>query len=271
MLAHRSHLTGAVAGLAAAALSGCAGEVPIVQVEGECAEVHQAQLCTWARMQGETVLAVGATVPAAFVENAEDHDHLAWPPVGSATLRMPEASLAQAGLTEVTVFWEPMGHPPGPYLTPHFDFHFYTIPRDQRTGIDCSDLSKPAVMPAGYALPDVVLPPVLAELAGQDTLIGLCVQEMGMHSLLTTELESTDTFQGSMVIGFYQGAPIFIEPMVTRALLMEKRSFDLPFPAIPGMPEPYPKAFRAEFDAELGVYQFVFTDFAPAEGAGAGA
>jgi hypothetical protein len=50
---------------------------------------------------------------------------------------------------------------------------------------------------------------------------------MGMHSLLTSELESTDTFRGSMVIGYYHGTPIFIEPMLTRSLLLEKRSFDL--------------------------------------------
>jgi hypothetical protein len=63
-------------------------------------------------------------------------------------------------------------------------------------------------MPAGYSLPDVILPPPLAEMAGVSTLIGLCVQQMGMHSLLTSELESTDTFRGSMVIGYYHGTPL---------------------------------------------------------------
>ena len=257
------HAMPVIAAAAATGILGCTREVPVAEVEGECAEVHQAQLCTWARVQGETVLAVGATIPVAFVENAPDHDHMVWPPVGSATLRLPESATQAAGLTEVTVFWEPSGHPPGPYLTPHFDFHFYTIPRDRRTSIDCSDLSKPAVMPEGYTLADVVLPPELAEMAGTDTLVGLCVDEMGMHSLLTSELESTDTFRGSMVIGFYQGTPIFIEPMVTRALLMEQRSFDLPYPTIPGMEEPYPRAFQAEYDADEQAYHFVFTDFAP--------
>ncbi|MHC4709600.1 MAG: DUF5602 domain-containing protein, partial [Planctomycetota bacterium] len=154
-------------------------------------------------------------------------------------------------------------HPPGPYLTPHFDFHFYTIPPAERSAIDCTDETKPSVMPAGYSLPDVILPPPLAEMAGVSTLIGLCVQQMGMHSLLTSELESTDTFRGSMVIGYYHGTPIFIEPMLTRSLLLEKRSFDLPIPSIPGMTGAYPRAFRAEYDAQQQVYQFVFSDFAP--------
>jgi hypothetical protein len=99
---------------------------------GECADVYQAQLCTWARMQGTTVVAVGATVPLASIENAPDDAHMVWPPVMATALRMPESGQHQARLTEVTVFWEPHGHPPGPYLTPHFDFHFYTITRADR-------------------------------------------------------------------------------------------------------------------------------------------
>jgi len=247
----------------AAALCACANEVPVVEVMGECADVYQAELCTWARMQGTTVVAVGATVPMASIENAPDEQELAWPPTMAAALRMPESTRDQAGLAEVTVFWESHGHPPGPYLTPHFDFHFYTIPPEERATIDCVDETKPSVLAAGYSLPDVTLPPPMAELTGVSTLIGLCVSQMGMHSLLTSELESTDTFRGSIVLGYYQGMPIFIEPMVTRELLMEKRSFDLPIPSIPGMTGKYPRAFRAEYDEEQQLYRFVFSDFAP--------
>jgi len=247
----------------ACVLCACAKEVPVVEVKGECADAFQARLCTWARMQGTTVVAVGLTVPAASIENAPDDLPMVWPPAITATLRMPESAQQQAGLTELTVLWEAHGHPPGPYLTPHFDFHFFTIPRAQRFAIDCTDETKPTVVPAGYTVPDVVFPPPLAEMAGASTLIGLCVQQMGMHSLLTSELESTDTFRGSMVIGYYHGAPIFIEPMLTRSLLLEKRSFDLPIPTIPGMTGAYPRTFRAEYDAQQQVYHFVFAEFAP--------
>jgi hypothetical protein len=111
-------------------------------------------------------------------------------------------------------------------------------------------------------LPDVTLPPPLAEMAGESTLIGLCVAEMGMHSLLTSELESTEAFRGSIVVGYYHGTPIFIEPMLSRELLLEKRSFDLPIPSIPGMTGEYPRAFRAEYDEQQQLYHFVFSDFA---------
>ncbi len=258
---HRYHLTNGVA-VVATILSACGREVPIVELEGDCAEAYEAQVCTWARMQGTTVLAVGVTVPLASIENAPDDQHMVWPPAVTATLGMPESSQQQAGLTELTFFWEAHGHPPGPYLTPHFDFHFYTIPPAERAAIDCTDETKPSVLPVGYSLPDVTLPPPLAEMAGESILIGLCVQQMGMHSLLTSELESTDAFRGSMVIGYYHGTPIFIEPMVTRALLLEKRSFDLPIPRLPGMSGVYPRTFQAEYDAQQQVYYFEFSDFA---------
>ena len=80
----------------------------------------------------------------------------------------------------------------------------------------------------------------------------------------SAELENTETFRGTMVIGYYRGKPIFIEPMLTRSLLLEKRSFDLPIPSIPGMVGAYPQAFRAEYDARRQLYEFVFSDFTPA-------
>jgi hypothetical protein len=244
-----------------AALWACASAVPVVDVQGECADAYQSQLCTWARMQGKTVVAVGLTVPTAFIENAPNDQPMVWPPVITATLRMPQLAHQQTGLIELTVLWEPHGHPPGPYLTSHFDFHFYAIPRAQRAAIDCTDETKPSVMAAGYSMPDVTLPPALAEMARDTILTGLCVRQMGMHSLLTAELESRVPFRGTMVLGYYRGLPIFIEPMLTRDLLLEKRSFDLTIPGIPGMGGVYPRAFRAEYHAGRQLYEFVFSDF----------
>jgi hypothetical protein len=101
----------------------------------------------------------------------------------------------------------------------------------------------------------------MAEMIGISNLVGLCVPGMGMHSLLTTELESTSTFRGTMVVGYYQGKPIFVEPMITQTMLMEKQAFDLAIPAIPGMEGSRPRAFRAEYDQQRQAYRFVFSDF----------
>ncbi len=129
--------------------------------------------------------------------------------------------------------------------------------------MDCKDLSKPAVLPAGYQLPDVPLPPEMAGMMGVPALIGLCVPQMGMHAILATEIERKDAFSGSMVIGYYQGKPIFIEPMLTKAMLLEKRSFDLPMPEVPGMTGPHPTRFRAEYDSTQQAYRFTLSGFTP--------
>jgi hypothetical protein len=246
-------------------LGACAKEVPIVETQGECGSMYQGQVCTWARMQGDSMIALGAVIPIASIANAPKDAEMAWPPLPVTALALPTGAQQRTGFTHLTIFWEAMGHPPGPYLTPHFDFHFYTISPDQRTAMDCSDLSKPSALPSGYSLPDVTLPPPMASMIGISNLVGLCVPQMGMHSLLTSELESANVFRGTMVIGYYQGKPIFVEPMITQAMLMEKQSFDLAIPAIPGMGT-RPRVFRAEYDPQQQAYRFVFSDF----GTGAG-
>ena len=245
-------------------LAGCAAKeepAQLVEVQGDCSPLFQSQICTWARMRGDTVVDVGAMIPVAFVENAPADHAMSWPPAPLVAVPLPAAAQTASGLTHMTVFWEPMGHPPGPYLTPHFDFHFYTISSEQRTAMDCADLSKPAALPAGYELPDVELPPPMAEMVGTSKLVGLCVPQMGMHSLLASELASTDIFRGTMVIGYYKGQPVFIEPMITRTMLLEGKAFDLPIPVIPGLAGNAPKTFRAEFDTAQKAYRFVFSNF----------
>lgn len=249
----------------ATVLGACAKEVPIVEVQGECGTAFAAQVCTWARMQGEKVIDVGALVPLASIENAPKEAAMTWPPVSVATLALPGAVQQETGLTELTMFWEAMGHPPGPYLTPHFDFHFYMVPPADVAAIDCSDPAKPATLAAAYSLPDVPLPPEMATLTGVPSLVGLCVPTMGMHSLLTAELESKEPFHGSMVIGYYHGKPIFVEPMLTREMLLERRSFDLPVPRIPGASGRYPRTFHAEYDGQQKAYRFVWSGFAAAD------
>lgn len=246
------------------AAAGCKSTPQVTMVNGQCADVFHGQVCTWARMQGSTVLAVGASVPIAAIDSAPgEGGPMAWPPAAAAVLQLPESAQQQSGLTHFTLFWEAHGHPPAPYMTPHFDFHFYTIANAQRTAIDCANTAKPAALPAGYALPDESLPPDVAKMIGVPVLVGICVPQMGMHSLLASELESTTPFRGSMVVGYYDAKPIFIEPMISRAMLQEKQSFDLPIPAIPGLSGNHPATFHGEYDAQQGVYRFEFSAFRP--------
>jgi hypothetical protein len=237
-------------------LAACAGRTPELRtVQGDCVDVYGASVCTWATLDGnDAVVEYGATVPLAVAERAPHDMEMAWPPVADAIVRMPAEVSAATGVDHLTLYWEPHGHPPGAYLTPHFDFHFYNISTDTRKAIDCTDTTKPAALPAGYGMVDVEVP-------GLGMLVGLCVPEMGMHTLLASELQSDQIFEGTMVIGFYHGSPIFFEPMITRDMLMRRESFELPMPAVSGLPEGvrYPTRFRAEYDAASAAYRFIFS------------
>jgi hypothetical protein len=98
---------------------------------------------------------------------------------------------------------------------------------------------------------------------GVPALVGLCVPKMGMHAILSTEIERKDAFDGTMVIGYYTGKPIFVEPMISKAMLMKKASFDLPIPNVPGLARRQPTRFHAEYDAARQAYRFILSAFVP--------
>jgi len=73
---------------------------------------------------------------------------------------------------------------------------------------------------------------------------------MGMHSLLGAERHAATPFQKTMIVGYYGGRPIFVGPMMTRATLLERRSFSLDMPDVPDRPASvhYPTKFLAAND-----------------------
>ena len=106
-------------------------------------------------------------------------------------------------------------------MTPHLDFHFNTIASAERSAIDCADVSKPAALPTAYTLPDIH-PPGHGQDDGRACLIfGLCVRRNGDGDYLA-ELEGEESRFASMVVGYAHGKPIFVEPMVAKAMLMEE-------------------------------------------------
>jgi len=237
-------------------------EVSISESKGACADIHKSQVCTWAKTQGETLLEVGATVPIGSIENAPADTTMVWPPVPVAVLDIPEGARQKSGMTDLTLFWEPHGHPTPTFLTPHFDFHFNGISAADLNAIDCKDLTKPASLPAGYVLPDFDLPtPDLIKMMGVKTMVGLCVPKMGMHAVTTEDAERKDAFTGSMIAGYIGGKPIFLEPMISKALLMKKASFDLAMPTVTGWKGAQASKFRAEYDAEKQEYRLIFSGF----------
>jgi hypothetical protein len=223
-------------------------------VQGECRQVNGADVCTWHTMSGDRVLTFGATIPMKAVEGAPAEMPMTWPPKADATIPLGDMIRSATGFDNMTIFWEPHGHPPGPYLTPHFDFHFNT---EDVSKIDCADSTKPAATPAGYELPDVTIP-------GIGTLIGICAPGMGMHALPSAELHSTALFEKTMLVGYYHQRPIFVEPMVAKATLMQRQTFSLDIPAVAGTPAGahYPTKFTAVYDSTAQAYKFTFSEFA---------
>jgi len=236
-----------------------------VDVPGPCADAFKGQLCLSAKTQGKATTEVSLVVPMASIENAPSTEgEMQWPPKPDATLEVPDAVKAGSGFTNFTMYWEAGGHPPAPFMQPHFDFHFYLVPNADRLAIDCVDSAKPAALPTGYELHDEPLPPDMAKMLGVSTLVGICVPQMGMHALPADEVAGKTPFHGDMVIGYFKGKAVFIEPMITKAMLMEKKSFDLNIPAIPGYSGAHPTVFHAVFDATKNAYTFTFSNFAPA-------
>ena len=85
---------------------------------------------------------------------------------------------------------------------------------------------------------------------------------MGMHALPGAELRASTPFQKTMVVGYYHGRPILIEPMITRATLLERRGFLLDIPDVPDRPANvrYPTRFRADYYSTAQAYKFAFSD-----------
>ena len=250
------HITTSVALVLSAVITGPALAQEARSTSRSCSRVLESQVCTWVVMEGGAAVELGATFPMAVIEAVPSDTEMVWPPKQLAAVALPAEAKTALGIDHLGINWEAHGHPPTPFLDPHFDFHFYTLSESQIRAIDCSDETKPPKLPARHALPDVDVP-------GLGVLVGLCVPQMGMHAMVEEELEATDPFEASLVVGYYGGEVISLEPMVSRARLLEKSDFELTVPAIENLPAGvhYPSEFRAEYDAAAKLYRMVFTGF----------
>lgn len=108
----------------------------------------------------------------------------------------------------VMLNWNAQGHPPAPYMVPHFDFHFYLI-----------SAAAQAAIQAGQDT--VTVPPQFVPKDYQSGV--MAVPDMGVHWLdtLSAELHG-QPFTGTFVYGFSKGSMVFLEPMITQAFLQSQ-------------------------------------------------
>jgi hypothetical protein len=235
-------------GLLPSALHGQA----VRSIQPVCQKAFGADLCVSGKMSGVRVVEIDALVPMAAITSVPKQTEMKWPPPEDAVVALPAELSAATGIQSLTFYWESMGHPPAPFMTPHFDFHFNTISESDRKSLDCSDHVKPAKLPAGYALTDDTVPDI-------GVLVGTCVPLMGMHALAMKGQPTP--FTATMVLGYYHGRPIFFEPMISRAMLLSKKSFSLPINAVADGSVRYPTMFNARYDVNAKAYRFALTGF----------
>jgi hypothetical protein len=228
---------------------------------GETAVVAGSELSTWARVnEAGQVIWVGLTMPLALVENM--------PPNGSgpagaiAVLSYPPVVQATTYFNHAEIHSEPHGHPTNlryadtnRYGVAHFDFHFYSIPVSQVLAIPFGLFSEevPADrLPKFYAQPEAI-----------------SVPQMGRHDAPTSEFTATDHWLGTMLAGFLPDASFmhFLEPMITRELLLQRKSFTMqvPRPATLGRATLYPAECIVLYDQPSDAYNFVFVGFRPVQ------
>ncbi len=221
-----------------------------------CTSVLGSEVCVWATMEGDRVHELLAAIPVTLVEAVPPDAPMTWPPEQMAVIELPSDVRKKTGIDHLGINWEAHGHPPATFMAPHFDFHFYSVNQETIRAIDCADSSKPSALPAGYTLPDITIPDM-------GTLVGLCVPLMGMHAMPSADMETSDAFGASMIIGYYGGKPIFFEPMVSQELLLKRADFSLPVPTVEGLPPGvrYPSTFRAQYDADKDRYLLIASGF----------
>ena len=217
----------------------------VTRVEGKSDTLFGATAKAFATVRDAdgSVASVGVVIPVAAFESA---------PTGSPyqddlVLEMPKVAREQTVMNHLRVNWLTSGHSPDPYGKPHFDLHFLRDTVDIVDAYDCrADERLPSVdqIPVGYGDPT------------------LCTNAQGYHSFPTADKGKTWT--GSLIMGYFAGKLAFIEPMITKDKLLEKKSFELHVPkpkSAGGAKSLYPTRMKATFDEAAASYSFEFDEF----------
>ena len=206
-----------------------------------------------------------AKAAASAHEHVDNHVYL---------LSLPEQGVPPFQFVELD--WNPGGHEtPGIYDRPHFDFHFYTISPAERAAIVPSDsqFQKRADM----LPPEAQRPPFYA-MAAPPGAPAPGVPLMGVHwiDVRSPELqkmfgkpEAFRPFTSTFIYGSWAGRFTFVEPMITRAHILAKKTAMhsavrdelIPVPTAQSYSPAgyYPSAYRIAWDAEAKEYRIALT------------
>lgn len=190
-------------------------------------------------------------------------------------LSLPGRGVAPFQFVELD--WNPGGHePPGVYDTPHFDFHFYTVPPAERAAVVPSD---PQFQQKAEMLPPEGERPPSYAVAAPPGAPAPAVPLMGVHwvDVRSPELQKMfgnpgawRPFTTTFIYGSWAGRFTFLEPMITRAHILAKRTATDPAvrdevipvstPAQIGTAGYYPGAYRIAWDPQAREYRIALTN-----------
>lgn len=164
----------------------------------------------------------------------------------------PEA--ASTPFKSIVINWNHMGHiPVGIYDVPHFDFHFYTIPEQEREQIAVTGegLQKARKVPESrYVPPDYIFAP------------GGEWPRMGAHWVdkTTPELHGKP-FTQTFVYGFYDAKLVFLEPMADKTYLetMPNLRADIKQPQAYAVKGYYPTTYVIKYNRKEQTYSIYLT------------
>ena len=216
--------------------------VALTRVDGKSDTLFEAKATTFAMVRDVdgVVASLGVVIPLAAFTSAPDGS----PYQDDLVLDMPKVARDQTVMNHLRLNWLTSGHSPAPYGEPHFDLHFLRDTVDLVDAYDCrGDMRLPEAnqIPSGYGSPT------------------LCTNAQGYHSF--PNADKGKPWTGSLIMGYFGGKLAFIEPMITKAKLLEKKNFELavPKPASAGGAHAlYPTHMTATFDAASAAYTFEF-------------
>lgn len=196
----RSRLLTPLALAALALLAACGsdtGPTPPHELDGTPVPVGNGTATAYVITNGGAPTSIGVALTNAALQGLPTTD-TEW------SLPLP-TGVAVVPYDHVTLNWNAQGHPPMPYMLPHFDFHFYLI--------------TPAAQAAITAGADTITVP--AQYVPKDYMSGIeAVPDMGVHWVDTLSAEFTGhTFDHTFIYGFTKGTMAFVEPMVTQTFL----------------------------------------------------
>ncbi|HEY7906077.1 MAG TPA: hypothetical protein VIC53_04045 [Wenzhouxiangella sp.] len=178
----------------------------------------------------------------------------------------------------VEIDWNTEGLPRGPngaFINPHFDFHFYTRPRDYvQRDMQCVTVGKTCDgRETGYPQMRrfLNLPPSSYFPANYFPDAGSSIAQMGLHNLDGDFQYSIEHVNHSPVIiyGSFDGQIVFLEASVTLfafqdAMLAAERNEELRWE----VPQPthyayawWPNTMSLKYDSDREVFSFALTDF----------